>query len=64
MIKLTWRDKELSYREFQKLDRECKEQYLVFLQNLPKNDLSYNDQHILQLYGKMEPVVSNNFFKL
>ena len=64
MIKLTWRDKELSYREFQKLDRDCKEQYLSFLQNLPKNDLSYNDQHILQLYGKMEPVVSNNFFKL
>ena len=64
MIKLTWRDKELSYREFQKLDRDCKEQYLTFLQNLPKNDLSYNDQHILLLYGKVEPVVSNNFFKL
>jgi hypothetical protein len=64
MIKLTWRDKELCYREFQQLDRECKEQYLTFLQNLPKNDLSYNDQHILQLYGKMEPVVCNNFLKL
>ena len=64
MIKLTWRDKELSYKEFQKLDRDCKEQYLVFLQNLPKNQLSYNDQHILSLYGKVEPVVCNNFFKL
>ena len=64
MIKLTWRVNELSYKEFQQLDRECKEQYLVFLQNLPKNQLSYNDQHILSLYGRMEPVVSNNFFKL
>ena len=64
MIKLTWRDKELSYREFQKLDRDCKEQYLTFLQNLPKNDLSYNDQHILLLYGKVEPVVSNKFLEL
>ena len=64
MIKLTWRDKELSYREFQKLDRDCKEQYLSFLQNLPKNDLSYNDQHILLLYGRMEPVVSNKFLEL
>lgn len=64
MIKLTWRDKELSYKEFQQLDRECKEQYLVFLQKLPKNQLSFNDQHILSLYVKVEPVVCNNFFKL
>jgi translation initiation factor 2 beta subunit (eIF-2beta)/eIF-5 len=64
MIKLTWRVNELSHKEFQQLDRDCKEQYLTFLQNLPKNDLSYNDQHILLLYGKVEPVVSNNFFKL
>ena len=64
MIKLTWRVNELSYKEFQQLDRECKEQYLSFLQNIPKNQLSYNDQHILSLYGRMEPVVCNNFFKL
>ena len=64
MIKLTWRENEMSYWEFQQLNRESKEKYLVFLQNLPKNDLSYNDQHILQLYGKMELVVCNNFLKL
>ena len=64
MIKLTWREKELSYKEFQHLDRDCKEQYLVFLQNLPKIQLSYNDQHILLLYGKIEPEVSNKFLEL
>ena len=64
MIKLTWRVNELSHKEFQQLDRDCKEQYLTFLQNLPKNDLSYNDQHILLLYGKVEPVVSNKFLEL
>jgi hypothetical protein len=64
MSKLTWRDKELSYKEFQKLNRECKEQYLVFLQKLPKNQLSFNDEHILLLYGKVEPVASNKFLEL
>jgi len=64
MIKLTWREKELSYKQFQHLDRDFKEQYLSFLQNLPKNQLSYNDQHILSLYGKIEPEVSNKFLEL
>ena len=64
MIKLTWRDKELSYKEFQELNRDCKEQYLSFLQNLPKNQLSYNDQHILLLYGRVSPDVPNKFLEL
>ena len=64
MIKLSWRKKELSYKEFQELNRECKEQYLSFLQNLPKNDLSYNDLHILLLYGRVEPEVPNKFLEL
>ena len=64
MIKLTWRDKELSYKEFQQLNRDCKEQYLVFLQNLPKNQLSYNDQHILSLYNRIKPEVCEDFLKL
>jgi hypothetical protein len=64
MIKLTWRDKELSYKEFQRLNRISKEEYLLFLQNLPKNQLSYNDEHILSLYGRMEPEASNKFLEL
>lgn len=64
MIKLTWREKEMSYCEFQKLNRDSKDQYLLFLQNLPKNQLSYNDQHILSLYGTMEPEASNKFLEL
>jgi len=64
MIKLTWRKKELSYKEFQELNRECKEQYLSFLQNLPKNELSYNDLHIILLYGRVEPDVPNKFLEL
>lgn len=64
MIKLTWRENEMSYWEFQQLNRECKEQYLSFLQNLPKNELSYNDQHILQLYNKIKPEVCEDFLKL
>lgn len=64
MIKLTWRDNELSYKEFQELNRDCKDQYLTFLQNLPKNELSYNDHHIINLYGRVEPDVSNKFLEL
>ena len=64
MIKLTWRDKELSYCEFQRLNRVSKEEYLLFLQKLPKNQLSYNDQHILSLYVRVEPEASNKFLEL
>lgn len=64
MIKLTWRENEMSYYEFQKLNRESKEEYLLFLQKLPKNQLSYNDQHILLLYGRVEPEVCNKFLEL
>ena len=64
MIKLTWRKKELSYKEFQELDRELKEQYVSFLQKLPKNDLSYNDLHIILLYGRVSPDVPNKFLEL
>jgi hypothetical protein len=64
MIKLTWRENEMSYYEFQKLNRESKEEYLLFLQKLPKNQLSYNDQHILSLYGRVEPEACNKFLEL
>jgi len=64
MIKLSWRKNEISYKEFQQLNRESKDKHLVFLQNLPKNQLSYNDLHILLLYGKGEPEVSNKFLEL
>ena len=64
MIKLTWRDGELSFKEFQHMNKKDKEEHLVFLQKLPKNELSYNDQYILLLYVKMEPVVSNKFLEL
>ena len=64
MIKLSWRKNEISYKEFQQLNRESKEQHIQFLQNLPKNQLSYNDLHILSLYGKVEPVVSIKFLEL
>jgi hypothetical protein len=64
MIKLTWRENEMSYYEFQKLNRNSKDEYLLFLQKLPKNQLSYNDQHILSLYVRVEPEASNKFLEL
>lgn len=64
MIKLSWRKNEISYKEFQELNRESKDQHIQFLQNLPKNQLSYNDLHILLLYNKMEPDVPNKFLEL
>jgi hypothetical protein len=64
MIKLTWRDDELSYKVFQELNKEDKDKYLVFLQNIPKNQLSFNDQHILLVYGRIEPEVPNKFLDL
>ena len=64
MIKLTWRDGELSFKEFQHLNKTAKQEYLLFLQNLPKNQLSYNDQYILLLYVKGEPEASNKFLEL
>jgi hypothetical protein len=64
MIKLTWRYGELSFKEFQQLNKIAKQEYLLFLQKVPKNQLSYNDQYILLLYIRVEPEASNKFLEL
>lgn len=64
MIKITWRDDELSFKEFQQLNRSSRQEYLLFLQNLPKNQLSYNDQYILLLYVGVQPDAPDKFLEL
>lgn len=45
-----WRKDELSLKEFRLLSRSNREEYLVLLKGLKKEELSTNDQYILDEY--------------
>lgn len=60
---ITWRENELSMKEFQFLPtREEKNEYVLFLQSLPEEQLSTNDFSILRLetrnYNLKQQIVS------
>lgn len=63
-IKITWRDGELSYKEFANLPRKEKDNYLFKLLELRQDLLSYNDKHILSYYTKQEEPENNKFLEL
>ena len=45
-----WRNDELSLKEFRLLSKSNREEYLVLLKGLKKEELSSNDQYILDEY--------------
>lgn len=47
---IKWRDGELSHKEFITLNSEEKKKYINFLLSLDFEDISFNDEHILNLY--------------
>jgi hypothetical protein len=46
-----WRDGELSYAEFGRMDRTSKDEHLQFLSSLSEEDISTNDWYILNQYA-------------
>ena len=60
-----WRDGEISFRDFQYLPKDKKQEHLLMLEKMDLNDLSSNDKIILSVYSKKsleEPV--EHFIKL
>jgi hypothetical protein len=45
-----WRKDELSLKEFRLLSKSNREEYLLLLKGLKKEELSTNDQYILEEY--------------
>jgi len=50
-----WREDELSFKQFHKLKRDDKEEYLFLLKGLPEDERSTTDLYLLNLYVKEEP---------
>lgn len=59
-----WRNGELSYAQFQKLNRTEKDAYIKQLLKIPKNNRSTNDDYILKFNGPEETSKVNNFFSI
>jgi hypothetical protein len=50
-----WREDELSFKQFHKLKRDDKEEYLFLLKGLPEDERRTTDLYLLNLYVKEEP---------
>jgi hypothetical protein len=61
---LTFREEELSYKQFTQLTRSDKNQYLLLLSGIDEDKLSYNDKMILQNFTTRKNTSTNNFFRL
>lgn len=53
-MKLKWRKDELSLKEFRLLSKESREEYLLLLKGIKKEEVSTNDQYILDQYIEEE----------
>jgi hypothetical protein len=61
---LTFREYELSYKEFTQLTRSDKNEYLSLLSGIDEDKLSYNDKMIIQNFTTRKNTSTNNFFTL
>jgi hypothetical protein len=62
---IKWREEELSHKEFIQLNIEEKKKYIKFLLSLDFEDISFNDEQILNLYLPLnENNISNRFKNL
>jgi|TARA_R110000823_G_scaffold239376_1_gene364597 hypothetical protein len=53
-MKLKWRKDEMSLKEFRLLSKESREEYLLLLKGIKKEEVSTNDQYILDQYIEEE----------
>jgi len=53
-----WRDNELNFVEFRKLNKEERTEYLLLLKGLPKELVSSTDEIILNLYASKDKPVT------
>jgi hypothetical protein len=58
-----WRDAELSSKEFYKLNKEEKEEYLNLVKGLPVKERSTMDEFLVNLYN-LDKNTSKNYFEL
>jgi hypothetical protein len=58
-----WREDELSLKEYRQLTSTEKEEYLTLLQGLKGEELSTNDEYILNQYSVVT-VKNNKFLEL
>lgn len=49
-----YRTDELSLKEFRKLSSTDREEYILLLLGIKKEELSTNDQYILDMYGPVQ----------
>ena len=60
---IKWREGELSHKQFILLNGEEKKKYINFLLTLEFEDISFNDEHILNLYLPLDENNTNVRFK-
>jgi hypothetical protein len=48
----TWRDKEITLKEFYKLSQTSRNEYISFIEKLPQQERSSGDNIILNQYGR------------
>lgn len=61
----TWRNDELSVKQFYQLSREDKQEYIFFLEGLKPEEISTQDEYLLRFYStKKKNKNSNKFLEL
>ena len=60
----SWREDEVSLKQFQQLNREDKEEYLVLLAGLKLDEQSTGDKYLLNTYGKKHHKKDKGFLSL
>ena len=60
---IKWREGELSHKQFIQLTSEEKKKYINLLLSLDFEDISFNDEHILNLYLPLDENNTNLRFK-
>ena len=61
----TWREDEISFKEFNLLNKEEKEEYLYLLKGLPERERSTTDLIIINLYfKKQDKPKQENYYSL
>lgn len=62
--RITWRTDEISYKDFNLLNKNDKEEYLFLLKGLPEDERSTNDIAIMNMFIKEEKKKDKNFFSI
>jgi hypothetical protein len=64
MSKWRWRDDEILMKEFHKLSKEERDEYLLLVQGLPKEQRSSTDDIYVAVYNLDKPKNKNKFWSV